>query len=168
MIRQGVTTMVLGESRSAGPIKAGRNDDPRVRADGVDGRLDDARRLLSAGSSGSTWRRTSRRMSAKNRSGPTSRATAESPATPAELEEMKKLIAQAMEDGAMGLSTALLQPPSSLATTDNLIELAKVAKQYGGIYASHIRDEGERVFRSVDEAIQVGQGSRTSRWTSST
>ena len=45
---------------------------------------------------------------------------------------MKRLIAQAMEDGAMGLSTALLQPPSSLATTANLIELAKTAKQYGG------------------------------------
>ena len=60
---------------------------------------------------------------------------------------MKALIAQAMEEGAMGLSTALLQPPSSLATTANLIELAKVAKQYGGIYSSHIRDEGEGVFQ---------------------
>ena len=60
---------------------------------------------------------------------------------------MKRLVAQAMEEGAMGLSTALLEPPSSLATTDNLIELAKVAKQYGGIYSSHIRDEGEGVFQ---------------------
>jgi N-acyl-D-aspartate/D-glutamate deacylase len=49
-------------------------------------------------------------------------------------------------------------PPSSLATTDNLIELAKVAKRYGGIYSSHIRDEGEGVFRSVEEAISVGKG----------
>ena len=71
---------------------------------------------------------------------------------------MKQLVAQAMEEGAMGLSTALLEPPSSLATTDNLIELAKVAKQYGGIYSSHIRDEGEGVFQAVDEAIQVGKG----------
>ena len=49
-------------------------------------------------------------------------------------------------------------PPSSLATTDNLIELAKVARQHGGIYSSHIRDEGEGVFRSIEEAIQVGRG----------
>jgi N-acyl-D-aspartate/D-glutamate deacylase len=81
----------------------------------------------------------------------------ESPATVAELEEMKRLIAEAMEEGAMGLSTSLLQPPSSFATTANLIELAKAAKQYGGIYSSHIRDEGEGVFRSVEEAIQVGK-----------
>ena len=65
-----------------------------------------------------------------------------------------------MEDGAMGLSTSLLQPPSSFATTANLIELAKTAKQYGGIYSSHIRDEGEGVFKAVDEAIQVGKGAR--------
>ena len=82
----------------------------------------------------------------------------QSPATPDEIEQMKKLVAQAMEEGAMGLSTALLVPPSSLATTDNLIELAKVAKQYGGIYSSHIRDEGERVFEAVEEAINVGKG----------
>ena len=82
----------------------------------------------------------------------------QSPATPEELDEMKKLVAQAMEEGALGLSTSLLQPPSSLATTANLIELAKVAKQYGGIYSTHIRDEGEYVFQAVDEAIQVGKG----------
>jgi N-acyl-D-aspartate/D-glutamate deacylase len=82
----------------------------------------------------------------------------QTPATPEELEAMKKLVAQAMEEGAMGLSTSLLQPPSSIATVENLIELAKVAKQYGGIYSSHIRDEGERVFEAVDEAIQVGKG----------
>ena len=71
---------------------------------------------------------------------------------------MKRLIAAAMGEGAMGLSTALLQPPSSFATTANLIELARTAKQYGGIYSSHIRDEGEGVFRAIDEAIQVGKG----------
>ena len=71
---------------------------------------------------------------------------------------MKALIAQAMEDGAMGLSTALLQPPSSFAKTADLIELAKTAERYGGIYSSHIRDEGEGVFRAIDEAIQVGKG----------
>src|SRR4029450_4114553 len=82
----------------------------------------------------------------------------QSPATPAELDDMKRPTAQAMEEGAMGLPTALLQPPSSFATTADLIELAKTAKQHGGIYSSHIRDEGEGVFRAIDEAIQVGKG----------
>jgi N-acyl-D-aspartate/D-glutamate deacylase len=63
-----------------------------------------------------------------------------------------------MEEGAMGLSTSLLNAPSSLADTATLIELAKVARAYGGIYSTHIRDEGEGVFRSVEEAIAVGHG----------
>src|SRR4029079_3609613 len=83
-----------------------------------------------------------------------------SPATRAELDEMKKLVAQAMEDGAMGVSPALLEPPSSLATTANLVELAQIAREYGGIYSSHIRDEGEGVFRAIGEAIDVGKGAK--------
>jgi N-acyl-D-aspartate/D-glutamate deacylase len=82
------------------------------------------------------------------------------PATPNELEKMKAEVAQAMREGAMGLSSSLLMPPSSLITTGQLIELAKVARQYGGIYSTHIRDEGAGVFRSVAEAIAVARGAR--------
>jgi N-acyl-D-aspartate/D-glutamate deacylase len=85
---------------------------------------------------------------------------AQSPATPAELEEMKRLVAEAMQQGAMGLSTSLLMPPSSIATTENLIELARAARQSGGIYSSHIRDEGEGVFKAIAEAIAVGKGAQ--------
>ena len=92
----------------------------------------------------------------------------QSAATPEELEEMKKLIAQAMEEGAMGLSTALLAPPSSLASTANLIELAKVARRFGGIYSTHIRDEGEGVFRARSPRPSMSAKARRSRWTSST
>ena len=88
------------------------------------------------------------------------RGYGQSAAAPMELEMMKALISQAMQEGAMGLSTSLLMPPSSLATTGNLTDLAKAAKQYGGIYSSHIRDEGEGVFRAVEEAIQVGKGAQ--------
>ena len=156
MIRQGVTTMVLGESRSAGPIKAGA-DEARARADGVKvdwttlggyfGKLEQqhmSTNIASYVGEEQVWTYV--------------KGYGQSPATPAEITEMKRLIAEAMEQGAMGLSTALLQPPSSFATTANLIELAKTAKEYGGIYSSHIRDEGEGVFRAIDEAIQVGQG----------
>ena len=157
MIRQGVTTMVLGESRSAGPVKQGANDDPRSRADGA---------TVDWTTLGGYFARLERQHMSTNIASYVGeeqvwtyvKGYGQTPATPAEIEEMKTLVAQAMEEGAMGLSTALLQPPSSIATTANLIELAKVAKRYGGIYASHIRDEGENVFKAVDEAIQVGAG----------
>jgi N-acyl-D-aspartate/D-glutamate deacylase len=156
-IRQGLTTLVLGESRSAGPLKAGQNDDPRSRADGA------APDWTTLG--GYFQKLDAQRMSTNIASyvGEEQvwtyvKGYTQSPATPGEIEQMKKLIAQAMEEGAMGLSTALLVPPSSLATTENLIELAKVSKQYGGIYSSHIRDEGEKVFEAVQEAINVGKG----------
>ena len=156
-IRQGLTTLVLGESRSAGPLKAGQNDDPRSRADGA---APDWTTL------GGYFQKLEAQHMATNIASYVGeeqvwtyvKGYAQSPATPDEIEQMKKLVAQAMEEGAMGLSTALLVPPSSLATTDNLIELAKVSKQYGGIYSSHIRDEGERVFEAVEEAINVGKG----------
>jgi len=160
MIRQGVTTMVLGESRSAGPIKAG-GDEARARADGATidwmtlggyfGKLEQkhmATNIASYVGEEQVWTYV--------------KGYGQSPATPRELDEMKRLVAAAMEEGAMGLSTALLQPPSSFATTANLIELAKTAKQHGGIYSSHIRDEGEGVFRAIDEAIQVGKGASIS------
>ena len=70
---------------------------------------------------------------------------------------MKDLVAEAMNDGAFGLSTALMMPPSSLATTDDLIELCKVAREHGGIYSTHMRDEGLGVFDSVKEAIRIGE-----------
>lgn len=157
MIRQGVTTMVLGESRSAGPVKAGANDDPRSRSDGV---------TVDWTTLGGYFARLERQHMSTNIASYVGeeqvwtyvKGYGQTPATPVEIEEMKKLIAKAMEEGAMGLSTALLEPPSSIATTANLIELAKVSKQYGGIYASHIRDEGEHVFEAVNEAIQIGAG----------
>jgi N-acyl-D-aspartate/D-glutamate deacylase len=158
MIRQGVTTMVLGESRSAGPLKPGA-DEARARADGV---------TVDWTTLGGYFAKLEQKHMSTNIASYVGeeqvwtyvKGYGQSAATPQELEEMKRLIAQAMEDGAMGLSTALLEPPSSLATTANLIELAKTAKEYGGVYSSHIRDEGEGVFRAVDEAIQVGKGAK--------
>jgi N-acyl-D-amino-acid deacylase len=152
MIRQGVTTMVLGESRSAGPVKpsAGPPRDDGVKVDwttlgGYFSRLERQRMAANIASyvgEEQVWTYV--------------KGYDQTPATAAELDAMKALVAEAMEQGAMGLSTALLMPPSSLATTANLTELAKVAKQHGGIYSTHIRDEGEGVFQAVAEAIQVG------------
>ncbi|HEY6228774.1 MAG TPA: SMP-30/gluconolactonase/LRE family protein [Verrucomicrobiae bacterium] len=77
--------------------------------------------------------------------------------TKAEFEKMKELVAEAMQEGAFGLSTALMMPPSSLATTDDLVELCKVVHQYGGIYSTHMRDEGLGVFDSIKESISIGE-----------
>jgi dihydroorotase/N-acyl-D-amino-acid deacylase len=77
--------------------------------------------------------------------------------TPQELEKMKALVAQAMQQGALGISTALIYPPGFYAKTDELIELAKVAAQYGGIYATHMRSEGLNEVAAVREALRIGQ-----------
>ena len=77
--------------------------------------------------------------------------------TPEELTRMKAIMETAMKNGAFGMTTALIYPPSSYAKTPELIEVAKVAAQYGGFYASHIRGEGPEVVQSVDEAIAIGE-----------
>jgi N-acyl-D-amino-acid deacylase len=77
--------------------------------------------------------------------------------TTQELEKMKALVAQAMEDGAFGISTALIYPPGHYAKTDELIELAKVASRYGGIYASHMRSEGQSEVQAIEEALRIGR-----------
>lgn len=77
--------------------------------------------------------------------------------TAAELEQMKTLVAQAMQDGALGLSTALIYPPGAYARTDELISLARIAAQYGGIYATHMRSEGQSEEAALDEAFRIGR-----------
>ncbi|MEO8333443.1 MAG: D-aminoacylase [bacterium] len=77
--------------------------------------------------------------------------------TASELERMRAIVDTAMRGGAMGMTTALIYPPSSYATTAELIEVGKAAAKYGGIYASHIRGEGKEVVQSVEEAIEVGE-----------
>jgi len=77
---------------------------------------------------------------------------------PEELERMKGIMASAMRQGVMGMTTALIYPPSSFASTAELVEVARVAGAYGGVYASHIRDEGRGLVDAVKEAIAVGEG----------
>jgi len=76
--------------------------------------------------------------------------------TAAELDQMRKLVAQAMEDGAVGISTSLVYAPAFYAKTEELIELAKVASRYGGVYASHMRNESNSIMSALDEAIRIG------------
>jgi N-acyl-D-amino-acid deacylase len=79
------------------------------------------------------------------------------PATRSELEQMKQLTQEAMEQGAVGISSSLLYAPSSYANTEELIELAKVAAKNKGMYISHIRDEGNKLLESLNELIQISK-----------
>jgi N-acyl-D-amino-acid deacylase len=79
------------------------------------------------------------------------------PPHPDELEKMKQLVAQAMQQGAFGISTALIYPPGHYAKTEELIELAKVASHYGGIYATHMRSEGQTETAAIEETLRIGR-----------
>ena len=74
-----------------------------------------------------------------------------------ELEEMRRLVREAMEEGALGVGSSLIYAPAFYADTEELIELAKVAAEYGGIYISHLRSEGNRLVESVDELITIAR-----------
>ena len=77
--------------------------------------------------------------------------------TDAELAQMKQLVQQAMEEGAMGLGTSLIYAPATYASTEELIELAKVASKYSGMYTTHMRSEGDFILDAVDETIRIAK-----------
>lgn len=79
------------------------------------------------------------------------------PPSQEELEKMKKMVAENIEHGAVGLSTGLEYTPGSYAKADEIIELCRVAAQYGGVYATHMRDEGDKLIESLDESIEVAR-----------
>ncbi len=149
MIRQGVTTMVLGEGASQGPVRpdASKSNPQWTTLGGYFDLVDKkhaAANICSYVGETQVWTYV--------------KGEELSAATPAQMEAMKEQVALAMKQGAMGLATSLLMPPSNLITTAQLIDLAKVAREYGGIYATHMRDEGAGVFRSVEESINIGKG----------
>jgi len=77
--------------------------------------------------------------------------------TPAQLDSMKMLVKQAMEEGALGITNALIYPPDFFAKTDELIALAKEASKYGGAYSSHMRSEGDKFLEAVEELITISK-----------
>jgi N-acyl-D-aspartate/D-glutamate deacylase len=151
-VRQGVTTEVLGEGRSAGPWtgKARRAlADGKVSWERLAGYFD---RLEKSGTAvnvasyvglDNVWQA----VMGESHDRPTTE----------EFARMKAVLDDAMTDGAFGLSTMLAMPPGSLATTDDLVELSKVVARHGGIYSTHNRNEGTGVFEAVKEAIAIGE-----------
>ncbi len=77
--------------------------------------------------------------------------------TPEQMAKMKEIVAKAIQDGSIGLSTALIYPPGTYAKTEEIIELAKVASQYGGVYFSHMRNESGQLLEAIRETIRIGE-----------
>jgi dihydroorotase/N-acyl-D-amino-acid deacylase len=157
-IRQGVTTEILGESESAGPIlgPASTEFDKQLTRYGL-------RRDWTT--LGEYFARVERQGASVNIASYVGSGQVRMDVmgnvdrlpTAEEMEKMKDLVDQAMREGAIGLSSGLIYPPNSFATTNELIELAKVAARYGGIYTSHIRGEADHWKRAIDEAIEIGE-----------
>ncbi|MFQ5789238.1 MAG: amidohydrolase family protein [Acidobacteriota bacterium] len=154
-VTQGVTTEVLGEHLSAGPVLGKAEDDPMLVAPPIErdwttlGEFFDKLRANGIGVNvlsyvGSGQVRASV-VGYENR-----------PASPDELQTMKKLVAEAMEDGAFGLSSGMAYIPNAFATTDELIELAGVAAAYGGLYVTHLRSGIEGLREGITIAREAG------------
>jgi N-acyl-D-aspartate/D-glutamate deacylase len=140
MIRQGVTSMILGEGGSAAP--SDRFPDfksyfAKVLEKGV------STNVGSYIGSGQVWERVH---------GPRS-----GPASKQDRERMQAIVRQAMEQGALGVASSLSGPPGAWIETDTLVAMCQAAAPYGGIYSTHMRTEGLGVFEAVDEAIAIGR-----------
>jgi N-acyl-D-aspartate/D-glutamate deacylase len=154
-IRQGVTTEVLGEGRSAGPNQA-KLAPRRLTVAGKEVRWTTLASYLDTLEKAGIAVNVASYVGEDNIWESVMGTSYERPSA-AEKEQMKKLVEEAMKDGAFGLSTMLAMPPGSLASTDDLIDLCKVVARYGGIYSTHNRNEGDGVVAAVNEAITIGE-----------
>ncbi|HEY2155232.1 MAG TPA: amidohydrolase family protein [Isosphaeraceae bacterium] len=142
-IRQGVTTEVLGEDRSGGPNR-GRLAPRSVTVKGREVRLESLGDYLDALEASGIATNVASYVGLGNVWGGVMGDSFAGP-TPGQLDEMEAILDLAMRDGAFGLSTMLAAPQEMVATTDDLVELCRVVRRHGGLYSSHIRNEGEDV-----------------------
>jgi dihydroorotase/N-acyl-D-amino-acid deacylase len=157
-ITQGVTTEITGEGTSIAPVNAHMIDDLRPEAAKFHVDLDwhsldeyfqhfqRARPAINLGTFVGEGGVRDYVIGKENR-----------PATAAELEQMRQVVAEAMQQGAFGLSTALEYVPDVFASTDEIVELAKIARGYGGVYFTHQRSESDKIFSSLDEVFAISQ-----------
>jgi N-acyl-D-amino-acid deacylase len=155
-IRQGVTLEVMGEGWSMGPLN------PEMK--------EQNKRLFEK--RGIEWTSLGEYLEAlENRGISTNVASfvgattvrihelgeANRPPSTEELERMKELVRTAMQEGAMGVGSSLIYAPSNYASTEELIELCKVAAEYGGMYITHMRSEGDNIFQAIDETVRIAR-----------
>ncbi len=157
-IRQGVTLEILGEGESMGPLNDAMKKDMvdqqgdikyEVKWTTLGEYLDYIAQKGISCNVGSFVGATTVRIHEIG--------YADRPPSVAELERMKKLVRQAMQEGALGVASSLIYAPAFYAKTDELIALSKVAAEYGGIYISHIRSEGSRLLEAADELISISR-----------
>src|SRR5438477_5421798 len=140
MIRQGVTSMIFGEGGSAAPSRRWKDFDAyfgQLLKQGV------STNIGSYVGSSEIWT-----FVHGQRAGPPGAE---------ELDRMRALVKEAMEQGALGVASSLSGPPGSWIDTDTLVAMCEVASRYGGLYSTHMRTEGRGVFESVAEAIDIGR-----------
>ncbi|HEU5183027.1 MAG TPA: D-aminoacylase [Gemmatimonadaceae bacterium] len=158
-VTQGVTTEILGEGSTNAPVNDlilqgadtawRRVNEPFRGARGFDAWLRAMETHGISTNAGSFVGASTIRMYGKG--------MAEGAASPAELDTMRAAMRRAMEDGAFGLASALIYPPGVFASTDELVEVAKVMAPYGGIYITHMRSEADQLLEAIDEALTIGQ-----------
>jgi N-acyl-D-amino-acid deacylase len=157
-IRQGVTTQIFGEGSSMGPM----NDAMKKRA--VE-QMGDIKYDITWTTLSEYLRELERRGVSQNVASFVGATTVrehvigleDKKPTPEQLEQMRALVRQEMEAGALGIGSSLIYAPAFYATTEELIELCKVAASYGGKYISHIRSEGNRLVEAVEELIRIAR-----------
>jgi len=158
-IRQGVTTQILGEGWSWGPVNAAMKK--RMKAEQGDIKYeiewDTLAGYLHFLQRGGVSQNVASFLGATTVREFVLGLENKKP-TPDELEQMRRLVEREMRDGALGIATALEYAPAYYADTDELIELCKVAAKYKGKYISHMRSEGERLLEGIDEVIRIGKG----------
>src|SRR5438132_9497405 len=157
-IRQGVTTEIMGEGESMGPV----ND--RVRENKI--------RQQTDIKYGITWNTLAEYLQYLEKRGVSCNVASfigattireyvigfeDKPPTSEQLEQMRQLVRKEMEAGALGIGTSLIYPPAFYAKTEELIELCKVAAKYQGKYISHMRSEGNRLLEALDELIRISR-----------
>ena len=160
-IRQGVTLEVFGEGNSMGPLNE------KMKADALDAmkRNPDFKYDIDWTSLGEYLESLEKRGVAPNVASFIGATTvrvhelgyANRLATTEELERMKALVKQAMEEGAMGVGSSLIYAPANYSNTEELVEICKVAGEYGGMYITHMRSEGNNIFGAVDETIRIAR-----------
>jgi N-acyl-D-amino-acid deacylase len=155
-IRQGITTEIIGEGGTPALWTKEHADDVSIQRfglefnwNGFDGYL---RALETTGTSINLGSFAPVAMLREQVMGMANR-----PADAAELKQEQDILERAMQQGAFGFATALIYPPASYTTTDELVALARVAAKYGGVYISHVRGESFRVKEAIGEAIQIGE-----------
>src|SRR5438105_6755497 len=160
-IRQGVTLEIFGEGESMGPLN------PAMKKDMVESQ-GDIKFPIKWTTLGEYLEYLVKRGVSPNVASFVGATTvrihelgyADRPPSPAELQRMRQLVRQAMQEGALGVGSSLIYAPAFYAKTDELIALAKVAAEYGGIYISHMRSEGNGLFAAADELINIARQAR--------